>query len=90
MATQDIHQPVAVIASFRQTARGASVAQPEIMHWQGRRYRIDQLGLRYPTHKGTRMLHRFTFAVDDTTFELEFDAEHLTWELVRLSDGNPA
>jgi hypothetical protein len=90
MATQQIHEPIAVIASFRQTARGATQARPEIMHWKGRRYRVDQIGLRYPTSKGARMLHRFTFAVNDTTFEVEFDAERLTWELVSLSDGNPS
>jgi hypothetical protein len=90
MAVQEVHEPIAVIASFRQTQRGAALARPEIMHWQGRRYRVDQLGLRYPTNKGARTLHRFTFAVDDTTFEVEFDSERLSWELVRLSDGNPS
>lgn len=90
MAVQEIHEPIAVIASFRQTNRGITQARPEIMHWNGRRYRVAQIGLRYPTAKGTRMVHRFTFAVDNTTFEVEFDAENLTWELIRLSDGNPS
>ncbi len=90
MAVHEIHEPVAVIASFRQTARGTTQARPEIMHWNGRRYRVAQIGLRYPTAKGARMVHRFTFAVNDTTFEVEFDAERLTWELVRFSDDSPS
>ncbi len=89
MATEDIHEAVTILASFRRSIRGTALVKPEIMDWQGRRYRIKQIGLRWPTTKGNRMLHRFTFAVEDTTFEVEFDAERLTWELLRTSDGNP-
>lgn len=87
MNTEEINEPVAVIASFRQTKRGAAVARPEIMTWRDRRYRITDLGLRYPTTKGQRMLHRFTFAINDSAYELEFDAENLQWQLLRISSG---
>ncbi len=89
MAIQDINEPVNILASFRQTAHGAWVAKPEFMTWHDRRYRVQELGLRYPTSKGNRLRHRFTFSVDDTAFEVEFDAELLAWHLVRISDGNP-
>ncbi|HSX02284.1 MAG TPA: hypothetical protein VLI05_03115 [Candidatus Saccharimonadia bacterium] len=90
MAAEDINEPVNVLVSFRRSARDTGLAQPEIMHWRGRRYRIREMGMRYPTTKGQRMLHRFTFAVDGTTFELEFDAERLIWQLIRMHDGDPA
>jgi hypothetical protein len=88
MAIEDINEPIEILASFKRTTRGTAVAKPEIMNWRGRRYQIDQLGLRYPTTKGRRTMHRFTFAHDNTMFELEFDSEQLTWQLLRLSDGN--
>jgi hypothetical protein len=90
MATQDINETVSLLVSFRWSSRGTPLAQPEIMTWRGRRYRITQVGLRWPTTKGHRMLHRFTFAVQGTAFELEFDAEALSWQLLRISDGNPS
>jgi len=89
MPIEDIFEPVSVIASFRRSPRGSVIVRPEIMNWRNRHYRIDKMGLRFPTTKGARMIHRFTFVVNDTTFELEFDAEILTWELLRMSDGNP-
>lgn len=89
MATEDIHEPVNIIASFRRSARGNGLARPEIMDWRGRHYKIQNMGLRWPTTRGARMLHRFTFVVNETTFEVEFDAERLVWELLRITDGNP-
>jgi hypothetical protein len=89
MATEDINEPVGMIASFRQTTSGATLARPEIMHWRGRRYRVTQMGMRWPTTKGQRMLHRFTFTIEGTAFETEFNAETLSWHLIRISDGNP-
>ena len=89
MATEDIYEPVDVIASFKRNSRNTAMVRPEIMHWRSRHYRVQRIGLRWPTTKGSRMLHRFTFVVDETTFELEFDAERLTWQLLRTSDGNP-
>ena len=83
MLVEEINEPVDVIASFQRTKRGASLVQPEIMLWNNRRYRISRLGLRYPTTRGQRMVHRFTFVLEDTAYELEFDAEALTWKLLR-------
>lgn len=87
MHTEEINEPVGVIASFRQGRHGAATARPEIMHWRGRRYRIGAMGLRYPTTKGSRMLHRFTFSINDTAFELEFDAETLSWQLLSVNSN---
>lgn len=85
MYTEDINEPVGVIASFRQGKFGSIIARPEIMHWRGRRYRISEIGLRHPTTKGSRMLHRFTFSINDMAYELEFDAEQLSWQLLRVN-----
>lgn len=87
MHTEEINEPVAVIASFRQGRHGATIARPEIMHWRGRRYHIGAMGLRYPTTKGSRMLHHFTFSINDTTFEIQFDAETLSWQLLRANSN---
>ncbi len=83
--TEEVNEPVHVLASFRHASRGGSLAKPEVMEWRGRRYRITDTGLRWPTSKGRRMLHRFTFSHNGSCFELEFDAEALTWQLLRLS-----
>ncbi len=87
MAVEEINEPVGIIASFATTSHGVPIAKPEIMSWRGRRYRIDKLGLRYPTPQGRRLRHRFTFSTNDTMFEVEFDTETLAWQLLRLSDG---
>lgn len=88
MAVETVDEPVSVIASFNVNRRGNAVAKPEIMNWRGRRYRISELGMRYPVPSEDRYAHRFTFAVDGTAFELEFNAKLLTWRLIKISDGN--
>ena len=85
MTTQEVNEPVQMLVAFKQTSRGNPLAKPELMIWNGRRYRVTETGLRWPTTKGHRMLHRFTFAVEGTAFELEFDAEDLSWQLLRTS-----
>ena len=85
MDFETIEEPVEVIATFRQTATGAAIVRPERIRWNGRELRLEQMGLRHPTTKGHRMLHRFTFTINDTAYEIEFDAERLTWSLLRLA-----
>lgn len=87
MQFEEINEAVEVLASFKQTARGAALVVPEVMNWRGRQLRPDELGLRHPTIKGHRMLHRFTFAVGEVVYELEFDAENLTWMLLRSAEA---
>ena len=85
MEFEEINEAVEVLTSFKRSARGTGLAVPEIINWRGRRLRITKNGLRDPTIKGHRMLHRFTFIVDETSYELEFDAESLTWQLLRAA-----
>ena len=85
MEFEDINEPVEVIATFKQTPRGAALVRPEVVRWHQHELRLGQMGLRHPTMKGHRMLHRFTFTIADTAYELEFDAEQLTWSLLRLA-----
>jgi hypothetical protein len=80
-----INEPVEVLASFRQTSRGTATVRPEVIRWRSRDLRLTEIGLRHPTMKGRRMLHRFTFTINDTAYEIEFDAEQLTWQLTRLA-----
>jgi hypothetical protein len=90
MAIESINEPIEVLASFRLAKGGSALVKPEIINWAGRRYKVDQLGLRYPTQTGVRTVHVFTVLCKDTAMELEFDSHALTWKLRKISDGNPS
>jgi hypothetical protein len=87
MNFEDINEKVEILISFKHTARGNAQVMPEVMNWHGRRYRFTKLGLHYPTTQGKRMVHRFTMTTEAAFFELEFNAEELSWSLLRVSDG---
>jgi hypothetical protein len=90
MATESINEPIDVLASFRLSKGGSALVKPEVINWGGRRYKVDQLGLRYPTRAGQRTVHVFTVLCAETAMELEFDSHDLTWKLRKISDGNPS
>lgn len=64
-----------------------SLCLPRRMLYRGRYYDFSELGLRHPTRKGQRMIHVFDMSDGSADYRLEFDAEHLTWELVSISDN---
>ena len=90
MATESINEPVDVLASFRLTKGGSALVKPEIVNWSGRRYKVDRLGLRYPTRAGERTIHVFAVLCQETAMELEFDSHKLTWKLRKISDDYPS
>lgn len=85
-----INEPVAVIASFGQTARGNAKVVPHWMQWRERRYRLMTMGMHHPERRGDKNVHIFTFSSDDMAFRLELDPEYLKWTLMEVSDGLPS
>ncbi len=86
---EKIDEPVRVLMSFGYTPRGAAKARPEILVWNERRYRVEQLTLYHPTTKGARMVHIFDFLAEGgILFKAAFDAEALTWRLLEVDYGS--
>ena len=59
---------------------------PKRMEYRGRQVIFTEAGLRYPTHKGKRMVHIFDMTDGRADYRLEFDAASLAWKLVYIAD----
>lgn len=47
---------------------------------------VTEIGLRYPSMQGKRMLHIFDVTDGMADYRLEFDAQTLVWRLTREAD----
>jgi len=57
---------------------------PWIVRWQGRMYRITQVGLHYTIREGRTLFHIFSVTDGTTFFKLQFDTETLGWKLLEV------
>ena len=55
----------------------------EVLATYGQTITITELGLRHPTHRGSRTVHVFDVTDGASEYRLEFDSERLTWWLTR-------
>ncbi len=90
MKTEQINESVEIIATFGRAGNGRVVVRPRLMRWRGRDYPVDLLGLHYPAPRGRQFFHRFTFVIDERHFELEFNSQDLSWQLIAITDGSSA
>ena len=81
-----INKEVSVVAYYFRNAGERLRCFPKRIEWEGKRVVFTETGLRHPTKKGTRMVHVFDMSDGNADYRLEFDAEHLTWTLVSISD----
>lgn len=63
------------------------LVKPIRMRWRDREITFVEQGLRHPTVQGKRMIHVFHMSDGTNNYRIEFDAENLTWTLVKMIDG---
>ena len=61
-------------------------AYPWLIHWRGRRYMINKVGLHHIVRDGRALFHIFAVSDGISFFKLQFNAETLGWRLLEVSD----
>lgn len=81
---QVLNEQIEVVALFRP---GRTMCEPvKFRRKNGREVIIEEIGLRHPKPRGTRMVHVFDVTDGSADYRLEFDADQLVWRLTREAD----
>ncbi len=79
-----LNERVEVIAAY---GDGLNPCRPiKFRRRNGREVIVSEIGLRYPSNQGKRMVHIFDVTDQSADYRLEFDSERLTWHLTREGD----
>jgi len=79
-----LNERVEVIAAY---GDGLNPCRPiKFRRRNGREIIVSEIGLRYPSNQGKRMVHIFDVTDQAADYRLEFDSERLTWHLTREGD----
>lgn len=79
-----INERISVITVYD---REKQKVTPVKLKWQGRIYKIKQVGLHYPVRKGRKLVHYFSvISENNTAFKLKHDTENLHWILEEIID----
>jgi hypothetical protein len=79
-----LNERVEVIAAY---GDGLNPCRPiKFRRRNGREIIVNEIGLRYPSNRGNRMVHVFDVTDQAADYRLEFDSERLTWHLTREGD----
>jgi hypothetical protein len=83
-----INERVGVAVVFNAASAENNSCVPWKMKYKNQEIIFTKLAMRHPTAKGKRMIHVFDMSDGANDYRLEFDAEHLTWELINMVPGN--
>lgn len=79
-----LNERIEVIAAY---GDGLNPCRPiKLRRRNGREITVSEIGLRYPSNQGKRMVHIFDVTDQEADYRLEFDSERLTWHLTREGD----
>ncbi|MCA9338227.1 hypothetical protein KC949_01600 [Candidatus Saccharibacteria bacterium] len=79
-----LNERIDVIARF---GVGLNPCEPvKFRRPNGREVVVSEIGLRHPTVQGKRTIHVFDVTDGAADYRIEFDSEHLTWQLTRMGD----
>lgn len=81
---QKISAPVSVQTVFDHRRR---LVSPRQIYWDGRLFRIAQVGLHHTFREGRTLFHVFSVTAQGLSFRLRLDTESLFWTLEEISDG---
>lgn len=81
---QKISAPVSVQTVFDHRKRTIT---PRQILWDGRIFRIAQVGLHHTFREGRTLFHIFSVTAQGLSFRLRLDTESLFWTLEEISDG---
>jgi hypothetical protein len=85
--TIEINERVDMIALFYGKGDFMALCKAIRMRWRNQEITFLENSLRFPTVQGKRMLHVFHLSDGVNNYRLEFDAEKLTWTLVKMIAG---
>jgi hypothetical protein len=83
---QTIKTPISVKLVFDHKKRRVF---PSELLWEGRAYKVKQVGLHYSYKNGTTLYHTFAVSCGELSFKLVFDTATLFWAVEEISDGLP-
>ncbi len=83
---QRISEPVSVSVTFNHRSHET---KPVSIHWAGRVYPVERIGLRHSYRDGISRHHVFSVVGGSLFFRLNLNAENLSWTLEEVSDGLP-
>lgn len=81
---EKIHERVSVVAVYQREKDKVVIHK---LRWNGREYKITQLGYHHKVRAGRNIFHIFHVNNDAISFKLQFDTENLTWHVLEVSDG---
>lgn len=82
-----VNTPITVV--FVSVYPGAKV-QPISLKWDGRLYKVSQIGFHHRFRVGKTLHHVFSVVADHTFFKINLDTDSLLWRLEEISDGLPS
>lgn len=83
--TRTINQPVRVVLIADQTR--AHGTRPYCVDWDGKRHKVERLGMYHSYRKGTRKIHVFSVSTATLDMRVEIDSETFECFLTEISDG---
>ena len=81
---EKIHERVSVVAVYQREKEKVVIHK---IRWNGRVYKITQLGYHHKVRSGQNIFHVFHVNNNSISFKLQFDTENLTWHVLEVSDG---
>jgi len=85
--TIEINERIDVAAVFYAQGEYMALMRPIKMKWRNQEITFKLQGLRHPTIQGKRMIHVFHMSDGSNDYRIEFDAENLTWMLIKMLPG---
>lgn len=83
---EKIDQEVSVVMYYSARHRHA---QPHILAWQNREYKVGKIGYHHTVREGDTLHHIYEFVDSDEAlwFRINLDTSNLHWKLEAVSDG---
>lgn len=85
--TIHINERVDIVPIFHAHASEKMLCVPWKMKYRGQEIVFTVFGMRHPTVKGKRMIHVFEMSDGTNDYRIEFNAEHLVWNLISIVEG---
>jgi hypothetical protein len=82
---EKIDEPISVVMYYNQRK---SLVAPYGFCWQGRNYRVKQVGYHHKLRQGNKLNHIYSVTDGQLAFRLKLDTDNLAWTLEEVSDGN--
>lgn len=73
---EQITEPVIVV-----TSKISRKVLPQVMFWRGRTYQFIHLGLHHTTVDGDTLIHIFSMATAQASFQIALNTKTLLWTL---------